>query len=506
MAVSEQSPTVRRDLLRLARNTAIYGFGQVLLRFVSLLLLPVFTAYLTPAEYGISSILGVFTFLVTPVVALGISGALGVVYFESEDAQRRAATIWTSFALVGTTSSLLAVAGIAQSGWLASVLFPAARGAYDLPYLVVLTVLTTAMGVAAQPLLVHLQLRERAPAFVAITVGPAAVSILLSVIFIVFLGRGIAGFVEAGAIAQGLGLLLALALGLSDTPMRIDRAIGVELLRLGLPLIPAFVAIFAMQQSNKYILQIESGLAATGVYTVGYNLGMLMTIPVSGFTSAWFPFFSSFMRRHDEARPLFGRVFTYYVLGFGTVSLLFFIGARAVVLLATQPAFHTAYVAVGPSALAQFLIGTHSLLLAGMYFAKEVRYQIVVQGAAAVVAIILNLILIARFGVLGAAIALALGFVAMVLFQHLWNIRRRYLRIELDGRRLARFGILYGAVAMLFLTDRDLSLPAELLVAGSTSALVVGAALSMLTREERARAWAALLGRIGRVASPEVRP
>lgn len=48
---------MRVELARLAKGTLIYGLGGVLNRFIGFLLLPLFTSYLTPAEYGIAAIL-----------------------------------------------------------------------------------------------------------------------------------------------------------------------------------------------------------------------------------------------------------------------------------------------------------------------------------------------------------------------------------------------------------------------------------------------------------------
>jgi O-antigen/teichoic acid export membrane protein len=464
----------------------------VLLRLSSLLLLPVFTSYLTPTDYGISSMLGLLTLLVTPVFALGISGSLGVVYFEIDDPRRKASTIWTAFGTLAVSATVLLIVGAVLAAGIGAALFPGSPSGYDLPYLVTVSILTAAVGIAAQPLFVYLQLEERARTFVAITVGSAALSIALSLLFIVALHRGVTGFIEAGAIAQGVALVATIGVTLRQARPRFGRGLAAELLRLGLPLVPAFLAIFVMQQGNRYILQAEAGLGEVGVYTVGFNLGMFATLVVSGFTSAWYPFFSSYMGRQDEARSLFGRILTYYVLGVGTLSLLFYIGARPVVLLFTQAPFHGAYVAVGPSATAQFLIGVHSILLAVMYFAKEVRFQLVIQLAAASASLGLNVILIPPLGAAGAAIALALGFLLMALLQQLWNIRRQYLPVAYESRRLGRFAAIYAVIAVAFSVERDLPLAAELAASILATLVVVGAVVGLLTGDERAQARTAV--------------
>src|SRR5688500_509260 len=173
---------MKSQLLRLAGTTVVYGAGQALVRFISLLLLPLFTSYLSPEDYGISSILGVLNFLVTPIFALGVSGALGVIYYERDDARRKAATIWSAFVIMTISATVLVVLGSLLVEPLSQILFPQGQPGYDLTYLIVLSLITAGVGIAAQPILMSLQLEERARTFVLITAGSAVLSILLSVI------------------------------------------------------------------------------------------------------------------------------------------------------------------------------------------------------------------------------------------------------------------------------------------------------------------------------------
>jgi O-antigen/teichoic acid export membrane protein len=478
---------MRRDILRLGRSALIYGAGNVLIRGISLLLLPVVTTYLTPDDYGISSILGVLAFFQTPVFALGLSGALGIVYFERGDDDRKAATIWTAFVILTMSGGLLLVSGLVAGDAIAAALFADLSTPYDLSYLVAVSLATAGMSIASQPLLIHLQLEERAKAFVVLTAASSLLSIGLSVLLIVVLGRGVAGFLEAGLVAQAMTLLAALAITVPRMRFILRRQLAGELLRLGIPLMPSFIAVLAMQQGNKLILQGAESVAAVGVYTVGFNIGLVATIIVSGFTTAWYPFFSSYMERQDQGPPIFARIMTYYLLGAGVLSLFFFILARPVVLILTQPSFHDAYVAVGPSALAQVLIGVHSILLAGMYLAKDVRFAVVVQGAAAIASVVINIVLIGVIGIRGASIGLALGFAIMVILQYGWNRWRGYLDVPYEWRRIGLFSALYAVIAGFSLFDRDWPLSTEVPVAVLACVIVSVGAVALLSRRERSQ-------------------
>jgi O-antigen/teichoic acid export membrane protein len=190
--------------------------------------------------------------------------------------------------------------------------------------------------------MLYLQFEERVKLYVALTVMTMLVSISLSLLMVVILRRGVQGMIEAGLIAQGINLTLFSMSTISRIKFRFNLPLSKELLQLGIPMIPSFAFLFVMQASDRYILQWFKGLEIVGVYTIGYNLGLLMNLFVSAFQNAWVPYFMSFVDKRDEARALFGRILTYYVLGFGVLNLVFFIVAKPAVMLMTQPAFYEA--------------------------------------------------------------------------------------------------------------------------------------------------------------------
>jgi O-antigen/teichoic acid export membrane protein len=478
---------IRQQLGRLAKNTLTYGVGQVLNRFISFLLLPVFTSYLTPADYGIMSILGLVAFVVTPVFSLGLGAATGICYFEDNNPERKKTTIWTAFAILVASMSILALLGIAFARQISRAAFLTT----DYSYLVTISLLSTCLGILVIPFMLYLQFEEKAKTFVALTAISTLISIGLSIVMVVVLRKGVPGLVEGQLIAQGIGLALYMLLVAPRLGFRFSRSLARELLRLGVPLIPAFASLFVLQQMNKYILQWFDGLEAVGIYAIGFNMGLLMNLFVTGFTNAWYPYFMSFMDKQAEARVLFGRILTYYVLGFGALSLLFYLAAKPVVMIMTQPAFHQAYKVVGLSATAQFLTGVFSLLLPGMYFAKQVKYQSIVQVAAASIAIGLNLVLIPWLGFLGAAIALALGHLAMTMLQQAWNLRRThaYLEVQYEWNRILGFLLIYTGYAVLMLWERNFSLLIEVAFSCIVAAPLPVMFYFLLTTSEKRTLW-----------------
>lgn len=477
---------------------AIYGVGEALTRLLNFALLPLYTSYLTPRDYGVIAVLGVLALLVRPLFSLGIETAMGLCYFESVDSAHRGSVVWTAFGLLLVSGVVMVGLGAATGDSASRIAF----GAAGYRPLILLALVSSAASILAQPLMQAVQFERMAKTYVGLSAIAALATIGASILLVVVLRRGARGWIEAEAAGRVATLLIFLVPVAVRWTARLNGAIARRLLQFGMPLIPGFAFVFALQQGNKYILQWLNGLDTLGLYNIGFNLGVAaIGLPVAAFQRAWTPHFMAYADRPDEARRHFGAITTYYAFGFGVLSLLAFAVARPLVLVMTTDAFNGAYLAVGLSGAAQVLYGAFSLLLPGPYFARNVRVVTVVQGLAAAFSILANIVFISWLGLVGAGLGLAAGAAVQVLLLDVLNRRSGYLRPDWDRRRVLRFGALYVFVAGLLLWDRQFTLAAEIAVAaGASLVATVGAAL-LLGPDDRRRAVGAMRRLVGGMAS-----
>lgn len=446
---------MNQKILNLGKSAAIYGVGTMVTRFIGLFLLPVFTAYLTPGDYGVMALLALLAMVAQPVFGLGLGAAMGPAYFEGNSPTRKSRTLWTTFMLSLASACLLMVLAWAIPGPLSSLVLKTPEHGF----LVSLTLTGCAFGILSIPFALRIQFEQRAKVFVVTSLMSAVAGIVLNIVAVVYLGWGIKGMIAAQAIGQALHFLIFAAVGSRGTTFQVSASIRDELLRLGIPLVPGFAFIFILLQSNRYILQWLEKLDQVGIYSVGFNIGMVMTLLVGGFTQAWYPFFMSYFEKPDEAKEIFGSILRLYVLVFGGITICFFIFARPITLLFTQPDFHAAYKVIGFSALAQFFMGLFSLLTPGMYYTKEVKYVSLWQGVAAGISIPINIAFIKAWGMFGAGMALAVSCALPPLFQWLWNHHRReqYLQVDYQWRTLFKLSLGYlfiGALSLLLIPEK----------------------------------------------------
>ncbi len=418
------------ELRRLARGSVIYGVGSVLQRFLGLLLLPFFTRVLSPQEYGVVALVGLATIALSGLFSLGTGSSMSILYFECDTAADRHKLVWSTAALlVGNSVVLLTVLMVA-----APCISRAAFETMEHANLFRVAFATTTMTTILNPFYAYLRLEEKAIKFVTLTVIGAVMGAAVSVLLVLVLDWGVMGLLVAALVAQVLSAILVAASVARHLLPRFDTSLFMPLVRIGFPSIFGLFAFFVIDYMDRQMLQRMVDLDAVGLYSVGYNLGLVMLVAVSAFGMAWPPFFTSFIKRQEEAKALFGKILNYYLIVFGGLTALFFVAAKPLVAL-LAPEFAAVFQIIGLVAAAYLLKGVYLILLPGIVFAKKLHLQSAVEWASAIANIGLNLLLIPVFGIAGAAVATLVSYALMAILA--WAVARRYLAVDYNWRQVA---------------------------------------------------------------------
>jgi O-antigen/teichoic acid export membrane protein len=458
---------------RLLGGSVVYGLGGVASRIVVLLLLPVLTAYLAPAEYGVVAMLTVVGAFIAPVFTLGLGSSIGIAYFNVTDPGERRAIVWSAGVLLFASGTLLA--GV---GWiLRDPLGELVLGERGYGVQTAIAMGTTALGVAAMPWQLKLQFEERATTFVAASFAGLAATLGATLWLVAELRLGATGALLGALAGQAVGtLFMFLAAAKNPSLTSPGRWVG-ELLRHGLPLVPSFFLVFLLQQWARWPLGWHHGLDAVGIYSVGASLGAALSVLSGAFLAAWTPFALSYADRQPEAAEVLGNATLYYIAGFGFLCLLFFLFAVPLVQLFAQPAFAGAASVVGLSAAAHFFSALFLMLLPPLYFAKRVGSVLLTQAIATVAMLLLADAMIPRFGVVGAGAVTMAGFAILVVVQWIALRAMPVLRIRYDFRRAGlMMAVLMAAATLSYRIDFSTLAPGIV----SASAISILAAVLIL--------------------------
>lgn len=484
---------VRGALRKLAGASAVYGLGSVLVRGLAFLLLPLYTRYLSPAEYGIVALTMTCTVVLGLIYPLGLRGAVSRTWYEEgteEERRERVGTLWIAMVLA---AGVMALALDRVGASLTAAVFP------EVPFHPYLrfAVWTAFLGVLGITPLVLLQAQERPRAYVLLTVGTALATTAVTV-WMVVKGRGAVGYLQGALIGAGLAAIPYLALTLRQVRPVFRPGVLMPALAFGLPLVPHALAGWALEMSDRAILTRFLPLHDVGVYSLGYQLGAAMGLLTAAFNAAWVPFlFGTLKAEGDESHPRLARLVSYYALALCFLGLGWALLAEHVVPILAGPGFReahriTPWVVGGYVCSGLYLVPTNLL-----FWQRRTRVIPLVTLAAGAANVGLNLWLVPRHGAIAAAWA-TLAAYAVLLILTWWSAERLH-PFPYEYRRL---GLMAGLALALFLAGRLLPFPSAALEVAGRVLLWLAFPFGLIALGALDRAELAVLTRLVRGGKP----
>lgn len=421
---------IKAAITRLAKGSLIYGFGGVLQKLMGLLLLPFFTSTLSTEDYGVVALISLIAVAMSGLLTLGTGNSMGLLYYREKDLSKRSTIIWTNLLLIALNGFFWYAILFFLAPTLSDLIFETKRYAD----LIRLSFFGAVLAAITDPWLAYLRMEERAKKYIILTIFNTSSMLLLSIYLVLFMRQGVTGLILAGVIANALMFLVVGAAVGRQLSFGLNISLIFPLVRIGLPSIFGLFAFLVIDYADRQMIERISGLSALGIYSVGYSFGMVIVIAMTAFSVAWPPFFMSYVNKQHEARQVFARVLTYYLLGFGTLTVFFFFIAQPVTFILTAPAFHETWTVVGLIAASYALKGCYLIILPGIYFANKLYFQSAIEWVVALINIGLNLLLIPVYGFVGAALATFISYFCLSALA--WAIARHYLAVDYQWRRL----------------------------------------------------------------------
>ncbi|HET9676267.1 MAG TPA: lipopolysaccharide biosynthesis protein, partial [Solirubrobacterales bacterium] len=294
-------------LRRLATTGAAYTAASILSKVIAVALLPLYTRYLTTADYGAAEILFSAVVAVSIVVRLGLIEAILRFYYKADEDP--AAVVRSSFAGLFWLATLGALVLLPFAGLISEALLDEAAPGLARIAIGGLWVLTL-----WEFMLTLFRLEERARAFFLTTLLNVLASIALTVVLVVGLEEGARGLLLGTYATGGAFLLGLIAWQHRRLSLRFDRALLRRLFRFGLPTMPAEASLYLLNFVDRLIIVRSLGLAEAGLYSLAVKFAQAVNVLVRGFQLAWPPLAYS-IRDDDEARRAYAVIVTLFVAG-----------------------------------------------------------------------------------------------------------------------------------------------------------------------------------------------
>jgi O-antigen/teichoic acid export membrane protein len=497
--VADEPRPAGGGLGRLFGDSLRYGALDAANRLGAVLLVPLYTRVLAPADYGVMDLVLTLGMVALGAFFLGQDHALLVRWNQAPDAARRreVASAAAAAAVLSVTAATAAL--LAARGTVARVVVPGAPAAEEL---VALALLALPLLAVNHVQLTVLRMRRAFGAYAALSVGTLLLTLALNLWLLLGEGTGVRGVLLAQLLARAAAVAAGTALTRGDFAPRVSLPLARDLVRYGAPLAVGAVTWWALLFAERFAVARLATLDELGRFGVAARVAAVVSLVTVAVDYAWSAFAPAIQHQPDAPRT-YARALGVYVLLVGGAATLLTVFAREALALLSTPAYAGAERLVGPLAAALVLRGATNLVAVGAMLTGRTR---VVGGASALAALVDVALLAALVPVLGAMGAAVAGVVARAVALAWLHLRTRAAYpVPYPWGRLARTAAVFVAAAAAAQAASRLGLwqgvavKALLIVPGAAAALVLTGAV---TRGEAGALLARLRPRLPRAPRP----
>jgi O-antigen/teichoic acid export membrane protein len=441
------------------KHSLIYGASSLLGRLIGFVMIPFYTHFLRPVDYGVLELLDLTNFFLGAVVALGLTSAIVRLFYDYTDERERYEVVSTGLLF-----------GIASLGGVYLLLLPLTPmfsdylfGARDNAFYFRIVFASLCFDTIAELALSYIRAKQQSVRAALFSLARLASSLALNVYFIAVLHLGLLGILLSSLVSSSAIALVLTANTLREVGSRFSREKLIAMLRFGLPLVPMSVGMFVLNFSDRFFLQHFASLTEVGIYSLGYKFGMASGILVSSpFMLFWGPYSYEVIQRPD-GRELVARMQVYFTSVLLVCTLGIALVGEPLLHVMSPPAYWEAANVIPIVGLAYVFVGLSYFFRLGLTYMKQTKYLGYVVGASALLNVSLNVVLIPRFQAMGAAWATLFSFAFLAL--GLWLISQRVYALPYEYARMAK---LLAASVILFVVSKRFP------VTGTVPAVLLG--------------------------------
>ena len=434
-------------LRRLATTGAAYTAASILSKVIAVALLPLYTRYLSPADYGAAEILFAAVVTASIVVRFGLIEAILRFYYK--DDEDPAEVVAGSFAGLFWLSTLGALVLLPFAEPLSEALLPEAEKlGTSGPDLVRIAIGGLWVLTMWEFMLTLFRLEERARAYFLTTILNVLAAIALTVVLVVGLEEGARGLLVGSYAAGAAFVLVLIALQWRRLSLRFDRGLMRRLFRFGVPTMPAEVSLYLLNFVDRLIIVRSLGLAEAGLYSLGVKFAQAVNVLVRGFQLAWPPLAYS-IREDEEARRVYATVVTLFVAGCAWVVAGMWLLSRWIVRALADPKFFDSFEVIGLISTAVTLYALYLVLVVILGRTGRTEFNLPAAIGALVVNVVLNLILVPPLGIVGAGLALVASYI--VVLGLMYAFTQRLFPVPYEWGRLLR--VVFSVAALVALAE-----------------------------------------------------
>ncbi|MDH5710700.1 MAG: oligosaccharide flippase family protein [Gammaproteobacteria bacterium] len=266
----------------LIKHTSIYAIGTISRQLIGFIMLPIYTRFLTPADYGVISLLNVSFVIIERLFGARLTVAIPKFYYAAEKDNGDANAV--------VSSALLITALISIISTLVLVFFKdnfssAVFGTVEYGVVVAIFAITLLTGALEHYALVYIRIRQKPFLFVGVNISKLLVQICLNIWLVVYLELGVLGVAISAAVSSTIFSVVLTVYTIYYTGFRIKNEIVIKMIIFAWPLWISGLAGIYIWSSNRYFIRVMGSLDDVGFFELAAKFAAILMV------LCWEPFY-----------------------------------------------------------------------------------------------------------------------------------------------------------------------------------------------------------------------
>lgn len=417
---------------RLVDAILLYGLTGVVSQVVGFLLIPIYTRLLSLEDYGAAEVTATVGAVAFVVLKLGVGGSISRLILD-EGSPHDVRSLVSSVFFFICAFALIAAGLVTWVGWL---WLPDTLFGVPLFPLLLLVLWTQVLNVPWE-ILCRLRLaREQSRLHVTYTMARFIALTTLSLAFVLGFRWGVEGMFLAGFVDAIIFCVVSVVRLLPDLTFQFSWRKAHEALRYGVPMLPHHLSTWIMTLADRLLLGGVSGLETTGVYGIGARMTTPISLLSRSLAAAWPPIY--FERRKTLGAKAEGPISQLATHTWGAalwLVVLCSVLADDVVFWLLPESYAPARLVVPLIALSHAGYAMEVVCYLETQYSKASHMLAVFTFSGACTSLAMNLLLIPRFGIVGAGLSACIGRFASIVLSTYYA--RRTFRLQLRWRSAA---------------------------------------------------------------------
>lgn len=390
---------------KILKDSFIYGIGIALSKGIVFFTVPIFTRVFSPEQYGVIDLVNITAILFSVIINLGLDSAQSFYYMKYKNEKKNPNIVFSIIFKLKLLSSI--IVGILL--WLLIPLYS--------PYLkenikdfntYILFAVFISIFIAVNTSTIEIyRLKFKPWKYNLYSFIQSFLSIGGALLFIYYNEKNILNYFYGIITGNMISLIILITSCkqylFNNTEENIFNK-GIRYLKYGAPLIFGALSFQVIQSSDRFFILKFLDSTSLGIYSSGVNISMGIALIVVAFRKAWLPYALDLIQKGNNNK-FFSNVAVYYITAGSILCIILSALSGVIVKIFVSPSFYESSEIIGIYSWAHIWFGYFLISSLGIFYSKKTYHIIWIHFTAAIINIVLNVVLIPKWGIKGAALS-----------------------------------------------------------------------------------------------------